>query len=84
MSVMTSKQKADRVIRELRALPVAKRIVRRLRCIECGHLKTEHIKNAACGTFVMETVTLPVCIACNKRTCNDEADDLCEKCWGHP
>ena len=56
------------------------RKVRRMRCSECGHLKSEHVKNSACGEFYMETVTLPICIYCGA-TCEDIEDEMCQKCW---
>lgn len=64
-----------------RAAVAVQRVVRRLRCSDCGHLKSEHVKGALCGTFYMETVTLPICIQCKKNVCEDVEDELCQKCW---
>ena len=54
--------------------------VLRKRCGECGHLKSEHIKNSLCGDFYIEKVMLPRCMYCG-RACEDEEDEMCQKCW---
>lgn len=60
---------------------VVQRRVRRIVCSECGHLKSEHSREALCGTFRIEHITLPVCVECRRRVCECDEDEMCQVCF---